>query len=364
MPGTLRVALDATPLLGARTGIGTYVRELVGALGALPDVALTATAFSGRAHRPDDLPASVAFRAARVPARLLRAAWLRTDLPPVEALAGRHDVFHATNFVLPPGRGAGVLTVHDLTYVRYPELVAPASRAYATLVPRGLRRARLVLTPSQAVAAEVVEEYRLDPDRVRATPLGVASAWFDAAPLTPARRRELGVGERYVVFVGTREPRKDLGTLLAAHAAHRAAGGDLQLVLVGAAGWGEELAGRHGVRVLGHLPGADVRALVAGARALAMPSRYEGFGLPVLEAQAAGTAVLCSDLPVLREVGGSTATYLPVGDVDAWSAALDGCGATAPDVDAARTARTRAATFTWAACARLTLAAYRDATAA
>lgn len=364
MTGALRVAFDATPLLGARTGIGTYVRELVGALVQDPTLSLTASAFSGRAHRPSDLPAGVGFRAPRVPARVLRAAWERVDVPPVDLLAGRHDVFHATNFVLPPGRGAGVLTIHDLTYVRYPELVAPASRAYATLVPRGLRRARVVLTPSEAVAAEVVDEYGLDPERVRATPLGVASAWFDAVPLTAERRRALGVEDRYVVFVGTREPRKNLRTLLAAHGAHRSGGGDLQLVLVGAAGWGEELAGRPGVRVLGHLPGEEVRGLVAGARALAMPSVYEGFGLPVLEAQAAGTAVLCSDVPVLREVGGTAPEYHPPTEVDAWCDALDRCARTVPEASAVATARARAATFTWAACALRTADAYRDATAA
>lgn len=364
MTGAVRVAFDATPLLGVRTGIGTYVRELVGALAQDPALSLTATAFSGRAQRPADLPAGVGFRAPRVPARVLRAAWLRTDLPPVEALAGRHDVFHATNFVLPPGRAAAVLTVHDLTYVRYPELVAPASRAYASLVPRGLRRADLVLTPSRAVADEVVAEYGLDPQRVRATPLGVAPAWQDATPLAGPRRRELGVDERYVVFVGTREPRKNLTTLLAAHAAHRAAGGDLQLVLVGAAGWGDELGVAAGVRVLGHLPGRDVRGLVAGARALAMPSLYEGFGLPVLEAQAAGTAVLCSDVPVLREVGGDGAVHLPPRDVDAWRAALDVCASTDADAVTLAAARARAATFTWAACADLTARAYRDATSA
>ncbi|QCB95225.1 glycosyltransferase family 1 protein [Cellulomonas shaoxiangyii] len=351
-------------MLGARTGIGTYVERLVHELADDASVELTVTAFSGRARRPADLPAAVAFRASRVPARVLRAAWLRGDVPPVELLAGRGDVFHGTNFVLPPGSGAGVLTVHDLTYLRYPELVAPASRAYATLVPRGLRRARLVLTPSQAVAAEVVEAYGIAAERVRVTPLGVAADWHHAVPLPLTRRRELGVDERNVVFLGTREPRKNLATLLAAHAAHRAGGGSLQLVLVGAAGWGAELGARDGVRVLGHLSSTDVRGLVAGARALAMPSVYEGFGLPVLEAAAAGTEVLCSDLPVLREVGGTSPTYLPVRDVDAWRAALDTCETARPDAELVAAARARAAGFTWGRCAGLTAAAYRDATAA
>lgn len=145
----MRVGLDATPLLGRPTGVGRYVSGLLGGLAALPDPPeLVLTAFTVRnasdlaalAGRAGAASARVSTR--RAPARALRAAWQRTSLPPVELLVGRVDVFHGTNFVLPPARhAAGVVTVHDLTYERYPDLVSVASRRYRDMVPRALQRA-------------------------------------------------------------------------------------------------------------------------------------------------------------------------------------------------------------------------------
>src|SRR5690606_19469987 len=128
----------------------------------------------------------------------------RGELPPVEWLCGPVHVFHATNFVLPPlSRAAGVVTVHDLTYLRYPETVSRASLRYRDLVPRSLARAAVVCTPSRAVADEVAETYRLDPDDVAVTPLGVEPEWFAAEPADAGLRAELGLPERYALAVGT-----------------------------------------------------------------------------------------------------------------------------------------------------------------
>lgn len=352
----MRVVLDATPLLGQRTGVGTYVHHLVQGLSELDGVDLTLTAFSGRARRPTELPVGVAWRHCAVPARVLRGAWMRASVPRVEWLVGRHDVFHGTNFVLPPTRSAGVVTIHDLSYERFPELVSAASLQYRVLVPRGLRTAAAVVTPSATVRDEVIEQYRLPPERVFVTPLGVADAWLSAQRLDDDRRTELGVPHEYVAFIGTREPRKNLRKLLTAHRAYWQAGGRTSLVLVGAAGWADLRPG-DGTVVLPHLPEADVRGIVAGARALAFPSLYEGFGLPVLEAMAAGTSVICSDIPVLREVAGVHAQFVDPQDADAWSHALE---TARPPADPGP-ARDWAATFTWARCAESTAATYAKA---
>jgi glycosyltransferase involved in cell wall biosynthesis len=395
----MKVALDATPLLGPRTGVGRYVAGLAEALAELPgpepeEVALVPFTWRGTSGLPRVAPAGPRVRCGRrrVPARLLQAAWARLPIPPVEWLAGRIDVFHATNFVAPPARRAAVVvTVHDLTYLRYPEMVTAASARYRDLVPLALRRGATVCTPTAAVADEVAAAYRLPPERLVVTPLGVGPAWRTAAPPGAAWLAGRGLPERYLLFVGNREPRKNLPALLAAYRellagrvpggsgglmgsppAGRGSGGAggppgglPPLVLVGPPGWGEalDLAGLppEAVRTPGYLPEDDLARVVAGAAALVYPSWYEGFGLPALEALACGTPVVAADLPALREVLGDQAELVPPGDAtalaDAVARVLDD-----PGGEPARAARrARAAAFTWAACARATLSAYHRA---
>jgi len=376
----VRVGLDATPLLGPRTGVGRYVAGLAGALAGLAgpepeEVALVPFSWRGTRDLAAVAPAGPRVRCGRrrVPARLLQAAWSRLPWPPVEWLAGRVEVFHGTNFVAPPARRAAtVVTVHDLTYLRFPDMVTDASARYRDLVPRALGRGAIVCTPTAVVAAEVADEYGLPPDRLVVTPLGVADLWRHAAPPDPGWRAARGLPARYLLFVGSREPRKNLGTLLTAYrdllggkggAAAPAGPGVPPLVLAGPPGWGEALdtAGLppDAVRTLGYLPEPDLAGVVAGAAAVVVPSWYEGFGLPALEALACGTPVVAADLPAHREVLGDQAELVPPGDPGALAAAL-GRVLEDPGGEAARAARrTRAAGFTWETCAQATLAAYR-----
>jgi glycosyltransferase involved in cell wall biosynthesis len=370
VPGTIRVGIDATPLLGPRTGVGRYVSSMVRALAEDPaddDLDLRATAFTvrGLSGLPASLPPSVRATGRPVPARLLRRSWAHGGPPPVEWLCGRVDVFHATNFVLPPRRrAAGVLTVHDLGFLRVPETLSAANLIYRDLVPRGVREAAFTLTPSETVRQEVLDEFGLEPGRVVVTPLGVDEVWFTPTP-AGSDDAEILDGPPYVLFVGTVEPRKGLPTLL--DALRRCPPGTApRLVIAGPAGWGAELETAHaGLDVVrtGFVTDARLRRLVTGAAAVALPSRYEGFGLPVLEALASGAPVLASDLPVLREVGGEHAKYLPVGDPDAWAEALAAAPARreghdpAPGISWARR-------FTWGRCAAETRFAYRAAAAA
>jgi glycosyltransferase involved in cell wall biosynthesis len=307
------------------------------------------------------LPAGVRLAHRPVPARLLHRAWLH-GWPPAEWFTGSVDVIHGTNFVLPPPRrAAGVVTVHDLTFLRYSELVDAASLAYRELVPQAIRAAARVLTPTRAVADELIEAYRLPAERVCATPLGVDSSWFHAEPARPP-----GVPAAYVLAVGTLQPRKGLDVLLAAYRALIVEDpGVPPLVLVGPPGWGGGLDQTElppGRLVLpGYVDAPMLRGLVAGAAVLAFPSRYEGFGLPPLEALAAATPVVASDLPAVREVLGRHASLVPPDDPDALAAALHRVLAEPPDAGARAEARQHARAFTWRRCAELTLAAYRSA---
>jgi glycosyltransferase involved in cell wall biosynthesis len=370
--GALRVAVDATPLLGARTGIGRYVEGLLHGLADLaaegPDevrlVPFTVRGAAGLRGVAGGSGPRVRARHVPIPARLLRAAWTRGSLPPVELLSGRVDVFHGTNFLLPPARrAAGVLTVHDLTYRHHPEWLGPGSADLAGLVARGLDRASAVCVPSAAVREELLAAYPgvVDPAAVHVTPLGVDLGTF--RPLDPAdvdRAPALaGLRRPYLVALGTLEPRKGLDTLVRAW--ERLGTGGPQLVLAGARGWASP-GGGPDVLVPGYVPADVLPRLLAGSAGLLMPTRYEGFGLPVLEAMACGVPVAASDIPVMREVGGPHARYAPPGDVVAWAATVRALVAEPPGPAALAAARRHAAGFTWQRTARATLAAWRRAT--
>ena len=359
----MRIVLEATSLLGRRTGVGQYTGHLLDELpaalaraGVVADVAVTTwTARGGVLH---DLPAGVRQVGPRVPARALRTAWTRTDRPRVETLVGRCDVMHGTNFVSPPTRRAReVVTVHDLTYEEHRSTVSADSLAYRTLVVRALRRGAHVVTPSRAVADAVRDFYDLPDEQVTPTPLGVDPQWF--APPAPETAGRLDLPDDYVLFVGSLDPRKNLPRLVEAFEQVRSGRRDAPaLVLAGPAGRDETLRARPGVHLTGWLDDADLRRVVAGARALALPSIDEGFGLPALEALASGRPVLAADIPALREVSGPYATYVDPHDTDAVADGLERV-LQADDGPADRQARrAHAARWTWGACADATVAVY------
>lgn len=361
----LRVAVDATPLLGARTGVGAFVAGALPELARDPGLDLSAYALSLRARRSLDasLPAGVGALRRPMPAGLLLGAWSRADQPPAEWWTGAVDVVHGTNFAVPPARRAGeVVTVHDLTPLRFPELALPATRPFPALVRRALRRGAQVHTPSSFVAAEVVELLGADPDAVHPVHHGVPVPAPAAGPPP--------VDGPYVLALGTIEPRKGLPTLVAAFDAIAAAHDGLRLVVAGPDGWGVEAfaaaLGRaaHAERVvrLGWVDAGRAAALLGGAAVLACPSVYEGFGFSPLEAMAAGVPVVATRAGALPEVLGDAACLVPPGDHEALAEALALVLADA-ELRARLVVRGRehVGRFSWARCAAGLSAVYRRA---
>ncbi|HKR49763.1 MAG TPA: glycosyltransferase family 1 protein [Pseudonocardiaceae bacterium] len=356
-----RVLIDGTPLLGQRSGIGRYTAALLRELAGRSDVDVTVTAFTARGQVAlrAAVPAGVRVRGGPVPARALRKLWQCWGWPPTELLATSADVLHATNFVLPPSKRArGVVTVHDLAFLDHPDQLAPEQRDLPDLVARSVARAAVVCTPSAAVAQQVANRLGIPAQRIVVTPLGVDRSWSNATAPTEALRTELGLPPRYLLFVGAAQPRKGVDVLLEAHASQP---GLAPLVLAGPAGWGPTLTASPRVHTMGYLDDADLRCVVAGATALVLPSRDEGFGLPVLEAMATGVPVVCSDLPALREIGGGLATLVPLEDPAALAAALAAVTDAGGDPGGAAARRAHAARYTWQACAQATVRAYQQA---
>jgi glycosyltransferase involved in cell wall biosynthesis len=368
----LRVAVDATPLLGARTGIGRFTAAILTGLGARPDVAPLAFAATWRGRGTLDLLLPAGVRPVHRPmaARPLRAAWGVLGRPAIEWWTGPVDVVHGTNFVVPPARRAAtVVTVHDLTAVHFPELCTPDVRQYPELLRRALDRGAWVHAVSAFVAEEVVTELGAPPERVRAIPNGGPDP---GPPGDAAAGRTLAGADRYVLTLATVEPRKDHPTLVEAFAAAAAEGplADVRLVLAGPDGWGAEAL----AEALARSPVADrvtrlgwvddgARAdLLAGASVLAYPSRYEGFGLPPLEAMAAGVPVVATAVGGVPEVVDDAAVLVPPSDVDALADALRDVlldGERADDLR--RRGRARVAAFDWGHTIDGLVALYRDA---
>lgn len=375
------MAVDATPLIGPRTGVGAFCAGALAGLAERADVVVDAFAVTWRRRRwiTASLPDGVRAAQRPMPARPLRWAWSRSELPPLEWFVGPHDVVHGTNFVVPPARRAArVVTVQDLTVVRFPELRDPGTAAYPALIRRAIGAGAWIQTPSRFVAEEVVEVFGAPPERVRAVhygvpPLGSPDGRSPSARAIGAPARARGT-ERYVLAVGTIEPRKDYPLLLAAFAEVASDRRDVALVIVGAEGWGTEqfraaldaLPGEVAERVVvtGFVDDEALGVILADAAVLAYPSIYEGFGFPPLQAMAAGVPVVATSAGSVPEVVGDAADLVCPGDRDGLAAALDRALEGGPAVSArVERGRARAERFTWEACGDGLVALYRDAVA-
>ncbi len=376
----MRVVIDGRVIDDHFPGIGRYVFQLVDALAAVapPEDAFEVVLEAGARD--------TRFGAARL-ARRGNVALRRVDAPVFAPAsqwrmrraiaAARADVFHATYWAGPYWPGVPtVATVYDLITHHAPGGVSRARAALLGLALRlALRGARHVLTISDASRRDIVAAYGLAPERVTATPLAVDGRFrpIDAATVAALRGR-LGLARRHVLYVGINKPHKNLATLIDAWgilaAGGVAAAGEVELVIAGR--WDpryDDLRARAAalpagarVRFLGPVADGDLPALYSGAAVFAFPSRYEGFGLPPLEAMACGAPVVAADASSLPEVVGDAGRLVPPDDARAWARALaEVLGQPAVAAEMRARGLARAATFSWAATARQTLEVYRAA---
>ena len=354
----MKVACHAGQLLQpVPGGIGRYTHSL---LRVLPTAGVDVVAFAAGA-RPPGVPRRVDWIDLGPPHGSVRyECWNRLGRPFVRLDV---DVVHAPSLAVPPVRDAAlVVTVHDIAFLRIPHVT---TRRGVSFHRRALgiakRHADLVLAPSSFTRVELIRE-GFSPEDVQVALLGVDPAPARTDDDVDAAVASVGIDAPYVLTVGTVEPRKDLPTIADAVERLRARGApDLELLVVGPPGWGRvERIDRPFVRVVGEQPWPVVDALIRRSAACCIASRYEGFGLPALEALARGAALAVADGSALEEVVGDAALLFPAGDVEACTAALERL------LDDAELrarlderGRARAAELTWRHSAEAHAAAYR-----
>ncbi len=373
------IYLDVSAAVHRRAGLGRYAESLVRALVAWaqthPDEALPFALFynRGRGSRPlaglEHLPARTV-RAGYKPWRM--AIWLgQLARIPFNRLLPGATLYHATEHLLMPLRNLPtVLTVHDLIFELFPRFHKPLNYWYLHwTMPLYCRRADRIIAVSQATRRDLTQHYGVAPERITVVYEAAAPHFRPASPQAiAALRARYALPDRFLLHVGTIEPRKNLERLLDALALLRRQGQDVYLVLAGGKGWLyegffrklERFPHREAVRWLGYVPDEALPALYSAATLCVVPSLYEGFGLPVLEAMACGTPVVCSRSGSLPEVGGAAARYFDPNDVEAMAAAI---GAVWQDGDAQAAMReqglAQAARFSWERAAEETMAVYR-----
>ena len=368
----MRIAFDGTTLLPERTGVGYYTEHLLLHLAreAAEDRFLVVS--NRRPETSTPLPSNV--RVAYDRRALFRLAWMQL-LAPRMLKAGRVDLAHFTNGMMPLAADVPtVVTIHDMSLTLYPQY-HPIRRVVLNrpLVHLAARRASAVITVSNSAKRDIVNLYRLDPSRVHVVH-EAAAPWFrpvsDPATLESVRRR-YALPERFILYVGTIEPRKNLACLFTAFARRHAAG-DLShgLVCVGPYGWlsrGLErriaalgIAGA--VRFTGYVPSADLPAIYSLSEMFVFPSLYEGFGLPVMEAMACGTPAIVGRNGALVEIAGGAAEVIDPLDSEMLG---DVMVSLARDRELrrelGRLGLERARRFSWERAARETLRVYRTA---
>jgi len=373
----LRIGIDFTAALKQSGGIGRYTRGLITTLARLDrqnSYILMATPDALQASRPPfETYSNFNYKIYPLTERWMTIGWHRFYLPvPVEWFAGPVDLFHSPNFILPPTRRAkSILTVHDLSFMRHPQGAVDSLRQWLEkVVPRSLARADHILADSRSTKQDLIDIFSISAKNITVVGAGVEERFrpiTDTTALNAVRERyHLPPHAKFILGLGTLEPRKNFAGLIDAFN-QSPARSTHHLVIAGGRGWlydhifaaAESSPVTEQIHLIGFVADEDLPALYSLADIFAFPSFYEGFGIPVIEAMACGTPVVCADNSSLPEVAGLAALQIEVTNIPALAQALHRLATdSALRQQAIEEGFQQAKKFTWTAAARRLLTVY------
>jgi len=369
----MRICVDIQAAVSQRAGVGRYTRCLVEHLGALaaPEDELRLFFFDFHRRGLDFACPNARLQPARwFPGKYAQQSWKRLHWPPFDWFAGKADLYHFPNFTIPPlSRGKTVVTIHDMSFVRYPEFAEAKNLKYLNAVIHDTaRRADAIITDSTFSKREIEDCLKVPPERVFATPLGVSPDYTRPPDWRIQSFRDRHhLSRPYLLTVGTIEPRKNLPFMIEVF--EHLDGFDGDLVIAGMPGWKvgpileqfEQSPRRDRIRYIKYLPDGELPSLYAGAELFLTTSFYEGFGLPPLEAMACGTPVVASAGGSLPEVLGNAAVIISGFDRGDWTGVINSLLGDRPRRDRiAALSPAHAARYSWRETARKTWEVYRS----
>lgn len=368
----MKVVIDMQAAVTQKAGVGRYARELAEHLAAImPTDELVLSCFDFK--RNAEVPAipNAQFQPCRwIPGRAIQGAWNKLRFPPFNWLTGRADLYHFPNFIIPPlSTGKAVVTIHDLSFIRYPQFAEHRNILYLNRhIHKTAARADAIITISHFSAQEICTYLKVPAERVFPIHLGIDPRFRRPAPDSlKSTLATLNLNRPYLLTVGTVEPRKNIPHLVRVFEAMQDFDGDL--VIAGGNGWKMESILERirtspraaSIKLIGYTGDDTLPALYAGAEVFLLPSFYEGFGFPPVEAMACGTPVVSSTGGSLSEVLGDGAVLLNHFEIDGWTEAIrQVLGDSEFRQALVVRGHAKAASYTWQTTAQKTLDVFRQ----
>jgi glycosyltransferase involved in cell wall biosynthesis len=308
----MKIGIDISQVVYEGFGIATYTRKLVETLLQIDNENKYTLFFSSlRRNLKSEFKGAKVIKF-KIPPTILDILWNTLHQIPVEIFIGDTDIFHSSNWIQPPSRAKKVTTIHDMLIYKFPETIHPKIMSTQKRHLEWVKKeCDLIISDSESTKEDIINFLGIPKEKIRVVYLAPGEEFkiTQAEERIGEVKKKYGISDEYLLTVGSREPRKNLSRIIQAFNEIKKKE-NISLIIAGNFRWGEKTMDSFGIKTIGFVNQADLPALYAGAKLFVYPSLYEGFGLPILEAQSTGCPVLTSDKGSLKEIVGDTATIV------------------------------------------------------